>query len=426
MVDVSTLESQYIGCDPLFKAAAVNDLEEVAMLGHAARQIYSSDLRADPEAVYRLQTSHSLQNFDENLFQVSVRVVGSILQNLDRSSPQYADLKSRFLSGEVFALAVTSGLSSTVEGPVRESVKRVDDAYQVLINKRMIGGLAKADTVICFVEDGKYCILFEAPVDRFDIRTAWAHGPDMVFDFSGQVVVPNSKILATDSPAKCILETALLEERDGLDAMNFVRRTWQPGELDDVARIEVLACRCAQKYCVFAPSPSLMRAPLILALKLITAEVVNKLALQYGEGLNFADLQKAFSFSIAGGKNAYVEDQIWLRRKEIYYMLSAELKKRNCEVYGDLIRLIRILEDICEQDFCASDRDYRKFAAVLAHLTLCFALLTLHRTHFRSVGQKYLATKLPNLLSHIVEILGARIYDEGFFASREIRKLCNK
>ena len=406
------------------KSALFHD--EIESLGAATRAIYSADMRADLGSVYQYQTAHSRRNYDENLFQVSVRVVGCILHNVQKMNPEQHGVISRFLNGEVFSLAVTRGIDPTTGEPAREAIRRIEGGYEIVVNKRLIGGLSKADNVICFVDDGTKTLLFEVPAVALSVKQVWRYGADDVSDLTGRVHIPESSVLAEDFMAKCILETALLEERDGLDAMNFVKKTWSASILDRRARIETLACRCAQKYEVFTPKRSLLRTPLILALKLITANTVNDLAARRSDHLSFADIQKAFTFGIAGGTSAFIEDQLWQRREDILTVLEKRLKELDPSRSRELVSILRLLQNILGEEYCTSDRDKRHMSIMLARIILLFVLFTLPKPSFRIVGDAYLKMELPAIRRMFVEILGSRILDPSLFASQEFARLCNK
>jgi len=395
---------------------------ECESIGYAVNRIYGPDMVADQESVYLSQITHSKRGFDENLFQVSVRVVGTILCNLHQISEPASKVVDKFRRGEVFSLAVTRGISRP--GQESECIQRVDGGYKVVINKRLIGGLEKAQHIIFYINSKTQSLMFVLSTHSVEFKKVWQYKNSEVSNLTGRVFVPDSAVLAEGFMANCVLETALIEERDGVDAVNFLRSTWPSHALINDTRLEMLAFRCAQKYVVFAPQRLLIREPLVLSLKLLTAITVCAHASREANKLCFNDVQKAYTFGIAGGTSQYIKEQLWQRRKQILQLLaprSRESSHNQCPITNTLIKLLVILD---EEEMCNDDSSKHLYGLLLAKITLIVSLKSLSRQKFRFIGARYLNLHLPAIRTEFATILGARILDETHQSNQEFHRLC--
>jgi len=392
-------------------SASPSDADEVTVLRSLAASCLACPDRVDRCLIRTAQTQFQKQGYDENIFQVSVRVCGQILFTLHKMGLLSDNIFGVFLSGQtLYSLAITEGVGATGDHRL-DSVRETAAGYTIRINKRLICGVDKTDFTLVFVAIEKNSYLFRIDNGLLTPRRMWTHGPCTLFRLKGDVKVPAESLIAEGALARSIVEDALYEERDGLDALNFLATMTPFKTLARGEKIAVLIYRLCYSQVIFAPLDVHYRRLLILALKISTASTVAEIV--FGLEASAEDKTKAFTFSIAGGSDRYIKSLIWTYRK--IYLKTIDNLVRKKSITGPPARLFALIKRLETDDIVENELEETAFVEVLISLFVTIVILSLARDSGSKLQQSlatlYFDHAAPANDRRLARLLGARILD---------------
>lgn len=408
----------------LVNSAVVDDnIEEINVLRALVPLCLDSRDQVDRKALRTAQTEFQRRGFDDNIFQVSVRVCGQILSNLHRLALVEDHVIEDFLSGRtLYSLAITEGLEDDFkQGSSVEA--QTGDTYLMSLNKRLICGIDKTDFTLCFISDPPNAYLFRVDNTKIRSRQTWAFRSCKLFDLDGQIQINKQDLIAEGSLARSIVEDALYEERDGLDATNFLKAAVPFRTLTRENKISVLLCDICQKEIVFSDRDPHYRKLVILALKIATAQTA-------ADAILSAAVQpdvklKALSYNIAGGSELYIKSLIWDYAR--IYAKTITLLFKSKEIPDEFTILLKLIDEIVSKNIARTETQREMVAETILSVFLPALVLSLasdgRAKRYSMLATLYVSQTMTKNIERLAKILGTRIYDEHLDVAQLFGKL---